>query len=170
VDLEASLTANGKLTSDDVREAAIALIQGESTFTLATAGESGPWSAPVYYVYANRGFYFFSSPQSRHIAEAMVSGKAAASLFRAADSWQAICGIQMQGTLERVYSVAWSIKVIAIYLKRFSFARDFFPGNPSPDLDAFFSRFKAHLYAFRPTAVYYIDNRFGLGTRQRIDW
>jgi len=100
----------------------------------------------------------------------MDSGKAAASLFHPAGSWQDIRGIQMAGTVERVDTMALSIKVIAVYLKRFSFAREFFPDNPTPDLAAFFSRFKARLYAFTPTAVYYIDNRFGFGTRQRIDW
>lgn len=92
------------------------------------------------------------------------------SLFHPAGSWQDIRGIQMAGTVERVDTMALSIKVIAVYLKRFSFAREFFPDNPTPDLAAFFSRFKARLYAFTPTAVYYIDNRFGFGTRQRIDW
>jgi uncharacterized protein YhbP (UPF0306 family) len=164
------LTANGKLTPEDGRDAALALIQCESTLTLATSGDSGPWSAPVYCVCVKGRFYFFSSPQSRHIRQAMHSGKAAASLFHAAGSWQDIRGIQMTGTVERVDSMALSIKVIAVYLKRFSFAREFFPDDPTPDLAAFFSRFKARLYAFRPTAVDYIDNRFGLGTRQRIDW
>jgi len=163
-------TTDGNLTPEDGREAALALIQDESTLTLATAGESGPWSAPVYFVCVNGSFYFFSSPQSRHIRQASDSGKAAASLFQPADSWQAIRGIQMSGTVERVDTMALSIKVIAVYLKRFSFTREFFPDNPTPDLAAFFSRFKARLYAFRPTAVYYIDNRFGFGTRQRIDW
>ena len=164
------MTADGNLTPEDGREAALALIQDESTLTLATAGESGPWSAPVYCVCVNGSFYFFSSPQSRHIRQAMDSGKAAASLFHSADSWQDIRGIQMAGTVERVDSMALSIKVIAVYLKRFSFVSEFFPDNPTPDLAAFFSRFKARLYAFTPTAVYYIDNRFGFGARQRIDW
>ncbi len=66
--------------------------------------------------------------------------------------------------------MALSIKVIAKYLNRFAFVSELFPDNPTPDLEAFFSRFKARLFAFTPTAVYYIDNRFGLGTRQRIDW
>ena len=164
------MATGAKSTPEDGREAAIALIQGESTLTRATADESGPWSAPVYFVCVNARFYFFSSPQSRHIQQAMDSEKAAASLFHQADSWQAIRGIQMTGTLERVDSIALSIKVIAAYLKRFSFTREFFPDDPTPDLAAFFARFKARLYAFTPTAVYYIDNRFGFGARQRIDW
>jgi len=164
------LATSAKSTPEEGRQAALALIQAESTLTLATAGESGPWSAPVYFVCINGSFYFFSSPQSRHIRQALGSGKAAASLFHPADSWQAIRGIQMPGTVERVQSMALSIKVIGMYLKRFTFAMEFFPDNPTPDLEAFFSRFKARLYAFAPTAVYYIDNRSGLGTRQQIDW
>ncbi|MCB2149443.1 MAG: pyridoxamine 5'-phosphate oxidase family protein [Deltaproteobacteria bacterium] len=152
------------------QEAALGLIQAESTLTLATAGESGPWSAPVYYVYLDSRFYFFSSPQSRHILQTMASGEAAASLFHRADSWQAIRGIQMKGTVDQVHSMGLSIKAIALYLKRFPFTRQFFADDPSPDLDAFFSRFKARLYAFTPTQVYYMDNRFGFGARQRIDW
>ena len=164
------MTAGGNLTSENGREAAQALVRDESTLTLATAGESGPWSAPVYYVYRSGSFYFFSSPQSRHIQQAVKSGKAAASLFQSADSWQAIRGIQMVGTLERVQSMALSIKVIATYLNRFAFVSELFPDNPAPDPAAFFSRFRARLYVFTPTEVDYIDNRLGFGARQRIDW
>lgn len=164
------MAEDGKLISEDGREAALALIQAGSTLTLATAGKSGPWSAPVYYVYLDSGFYFFSSPQSRHIMQTMASGEAAASLFHQADSWQAIRGIQMKGKVDRVHSMGLSIKAVALYLTRFPFTRDFFADDPNPDLDAFFSRFKARLYAFTPAEVHYIDNRSGFGTRQRIEW
>ncbi|WP_319408636.1 pyridoxamine 5'-phosphate oxidase family protein [uncultured Desulfosarcina sp.] len=164
------MTTSGKSTTEDWQQAARSLIQSESTLTLATAGESGPWSVPVYYVYLDNRFYFFSSPQSRHILQTMASGEAAASLFHQADSWQSIRGIQMKGTVDRIHSMGLSIKTIALYLKRFPFTREFFADDPNPDLDAFFSRFKARLYAFDPAEVYYIDNRFGFGTRQRIDW
>jgi uncharacterized protein YhbP (UPF0306 family) len=164
------LTAAGASIADDYRQAALALIQSESTLTLATAGESGPWSAPVYYVCLNGRFYFFSSPRSRHIRQATESGEASASLFHQADTWQTIRGIQMAGSVQRIDSMVLSMKAIAMYLKRFTFVREFFADYPTPDPDAFFSRFKARLYAFTPTEVYYIDNRFGLGTRQRIDW
>jgi hypothetical protein len=85
--------------------------------------------------------------------------------FMAGHSWHPDAG-----TVERVHSMALSIKPIAMYLKRFAFVREFFPDNPTPDLDAFFLRFKARLYTFTPTAVDYIDNRLGFGTRHRIDW
>lgn len=145
------------------------LIRMERTLTLATTGESGPWAAPVYYVFLDRRFFFFSSPQSRHIRQALNSG-AAASIFYQADSWQLIRGIQMRGVVERVQSVILSMKAIAAYLKRFPFTRNFFPDRSAPDPDDFFSRFKARLYTYTPQIVYYTDNRLGFGTRQSIDW
>lgn len=164
------MKAGEKSICSDGRDAALELIQNQSTLTLATSGEAGPWSAPVYYVCIDTSFYFFSSPQSRHIQQSLDSGQAAASLFGQADSWQTIRGVQMAGTLERVRSSTLSLKVIAAYLKRFPFTWDFFPDNPTPGPEAFFSRFRARLYMFTPTQVFYTDNRFGFGNRQPIDW
>ena len=76
----------------------------------------------------------------------------------------------MRGLVERVNSAALSIRPIAAYLKRFPFTREFFPGTQSPSLSDFKARFKARFYRFSPTSVYYSDNRFGFGTRQRLDW
>ena len=53
------MTTSGKSTTEDWRSAALTLIQSESTLTLATAGPSGPWSAPVYYVWVDDRFCFF---------------------------------------------------------------------------------------------------------------
>jgi uncharacterized protein YhbP (UPF0306 family) len=156
--------------TDGWRHSAVELIRDQSTLTLATADASGPWSAPVYFVFSDDSFYFFSSPRSRHIQQAELSGQAAASLFADMDSWQAIRGLQMEGSIERVRSISISLGVIAVYLARFPFTRDFFPGNPTPDLEAFFTCFKARLYEFSPKQVFYIDNRNGLGKRRLIDW
>lgn len=145
------------------------LIESASTLTMATAGDAGPWSAPVYYVFRDGNFFFFSSPQSRHIQQAITTGKAAASLYHQSDAWQEIRGIQMTGSVQRIRSIPLSLQVIATYLKRFPFTLEFFPHDPSPDAEAFFSRFKARLYAFCPSEAYYIDNRFGFGKRQAIN-
>lgn len=155
---------------DQWREAALALIRSQSIVTLATSDRTGPWAAPVYYVFLDGSFYFFSSPSSRHIAQALETGQSAAALFDASDSWQAIRGIQMAGHLKRVRQPAMVLKATAAYLKRYPFVRDFFPGNPSPDADAFFACFKARLFSFTPIEAYYTDNRFGFGNRQPIDW
>lgn len=156
--------------TDGWRHSAVELIQDQSTLTLATADASGPWSAPVYFVLFDDRFYFFSSPRSRHIQQAELSGQAAASLFADTESWQAIRGIQMKGKIERVRSIPLSLSVVAVYLARFPFTRDFFPGNPAPDLEAFFTCFNARLFEFSPEQVFYIDNRHGLGNRRLIEW
>jgi len=149
---------------------ALDLIHNVSVLTLATCDDAEPWSAPVYFVYLGSGFYFFSSPQSRHIQHAMRSGKASASLFCRADSWQAIRGIQMKGRMDRIKDPVQSLKVISAYLKRFPFTRDFFPAVQKPDPKTFFDRFKVKLFAFMPAEVYYVDNRYGFGSRQKIEW
>ena len=149
---------------------AMDLIESQSVLTLSTNDETGPWSAPVYFVCMGGIFYFFSSPQSRHIRQALQSKRAAGSIFSQSDTWESIRGIQMAGKFRPVCSPVRSLKVIAIYLKRFPFTRTFFPKHPAPDLTAFFTTFKAKLFAFTPTQVFYVDNRFGLGTRQQIDW
>ena len=62
---------------DKWRDSALELIGDQSTLTLATADASGPWSAPVYFVFIDGRFYFFSSPESRHIQQAVLTGQVA---------------------------------------------------------------------------------------------
>jgi len=162
------MTSQGPSATESRKDAAVEMIRGESTLTLATAGEKGIWSAPVYYVFLDGGFFFFSSPRSRHIRQALKSGQAAASLFLRTDTWQTMQGLQMQGAVKPIRSLSLSLEIITAYLKRYPFTRDFFPKNTRPDPKAFLDRFKAKLYGFSPTEVYYMDNRYGFGNRQKI--
>jgi len=147
---------------------ALALIESEYTLTLATNGDDGPWSAPVYYLFSNHSFYFFSSVSSRHVQQALDSDQAAASLYHQSAAWQDIRGIQMVGRVKEVRSMSTSAKIIARFLKRYPFVRNFFPTDVKPDLSSFSKHFKAKLYAFIPSEAYYTDNRFGFGTRRRV--
>ncbi len=144
------------------------LIRGQSTLTLATAADSGPWSAPVCYVFLKESFHFFSSPDSRHIREALTSKNVAASLYHQADAWQELRGLQMTGEIHIVRSPSVSVKAVSAYLKHFDFVHTFFSGKSPPTAADFFSRFKVRLYAFTPTAVYLVDNRAGFGNRQHV--
>ena len=47
------------------------LIAEQNTLTLATAQNETAWAAPVYYVFVKSTFYFLSSPDSRHITQAL---------------------------------------------------------------------------------------------------
>ena len=163
-------TINGKTASiEAARQAALELIRSESTLVLSTHGPEGPWVAPVYYVFHQGGFYFFSATNSRHMRQAMVDSRAAAAIFHQSDGWQGIRGIQMSGIVVRVESKTLSMKIFLHYLQRFAFIRDFFADGALPDMQRFSARFKAHLNAFTPNEVCYTDNRFGFGTRFRID-
>lgn len=152
----------------DVQKAAMALVHQSSTLVLATADETGPWSAPVYYVWLKGRFFFFSSPDSRHIRQALHTPKTAAAVYHSSESVKEIRGLQMEGRLMRISSPLLSLEVIRRYVDRYPFVRPFFSNLNTPDAGDFFSRFKARLYGFVPETVVYTDNRFGFGTRSSI--
>lgn len=152
----------------ELRKLAEELIGEETTMTIATAHDNTPWAAPVYYVYRKSNFYFFSDPSSRHIQEAMMGEKASAAIFHQANTWQEIRGIQMSGSIIHVAPGLEAIRAIHAYLQKFPFTRDFFDSAHQVDLDAFVKKFKVRLYAFRPTLLYYQDNRIRFSFREKI--
>ena len=145
------------------------LIEGESVLTLATAEDQTAWAAPVYFVYLKSKFYFFSSPDSRHIKEALQSGQAAATIFKPASSWQDIKGIQMTGAVETGFNIVESMKAVRQYLKRFPFTTSFFPEKGTIDLDAFAKQFNVRFYRFLPDCIYYMDNSIRFAFREKIN-
>jgi uncharacterized protein len=153
----------------ELAKKALELIDLENTLTLATCAQDGAWSAPVYFVFRRGAFYFFSSPDSRHIREALMSGGASASIHVRADGWREIRGVQMSGRVETVKPGWEAVRVIRDYVKKFPYIGDFFPDGDSPDLDGFIKRFKVRFYRFEPTLVYYLDNRIRFGFREKVD-
>jgi uncharacterized protein YhbP (UPF0306 family) len=145
----------------------IELLQTRRTMVLATA-DPEPWSAPVYFVYTKRRFYFFSSPHSRHINAAQESRRCAASIFRDSDSWREIEGLQMDGRIERIQLGAEALAAFGTYVKKFPTVKDFFVGADF-DFGQFIGRFRTQLYAFLPEHAFYLNNKAGLGKRQEIE-
>lgn len=139
------------------------LIRSQKTLVLATA-DPEPWSAPVYYLYQSQRFYFFSSAASRHIMAAVASGRCAGSIFRDADAWRQIEGLQMVGRLERIPAGVEALTVFRAYLKRFPTVKDFFLDSVF-DFNQFLNRFRTHLYAFAPEQMLYLNNQGGFGKR-----
>lgn len=162
-------TVQAPPTHDDFRLAALDLIQRSATLTLATMDPTGPWSAPVYYVWFKEWFCFFSAPESRHIRQALNTGKAAATVFDASEDWKGIRGLQMEGRVTAICAPLVSLEVICRYLDRYPFVRSFFSGISKPDAAAFLSCFRARLYGFVPEAAVYTDNRFGFGVRRSVN-
>ncbi|MBF0259610.1 MAG: hypothetical protein HQK62_12365 [Desulfamplus sp.] len=77
------------------------LLKSLKVMTIAVPWENGVWSAPVYYLYKNRAFSFFSSADSRHIKGAKLSPdmEVAASIFMDDVKVNNIRGIQMRGKI-----------------------------------------------------------------------
>ena len=135
---------------------------------LATEEERVPWTAPVYYVYTQPNFYFFSSPKSRHIRQAGRGKAVAASIFSDSDQWQQIQGLQMTGTLTEVKKSAERIKASAKFLVKFPFAKPFLQSDQSHQAKAPNVADRVKLYTFIPEASFYVNNRLGFGNRLPI--
>lgn len=145
------------------------LIDSETTLALATTGKSGAWAAPVYYVFHDGAFQFFSSPDSRHIRESLESGQAAAAIYPSASSWRQIRGLQMSGRIRKVRPGPKALGAVLAYAAKYPFIRDFFDSEEAVDLERIASRFRARLYRFEPDLVLYLDNRVRFGFREAIE-
>ena len=140
----------------------------QTTMTLATARGNDAWAAPVYYVFFKSAFYFLSTPESRHIKEALENDRASSAVHASGSTWQDIRGLQMSGSIHPVEGRLEAFQVLRAYLKRFPFTKDFFKKNTSVDLESFWERFGVKLYQFKPTLVYYLDNRIRFAFREKV--
>lgn len=149
---------------DTLTDQCITLIREQHVMTLGTSSSDGTWSAPVYYLYENKSFYFFSNPNSRHIREAFESdGHCAVSIFEDSDRFDQIKGLQMTGKIIKADKTS-AIRTAILYAKRFKI-------NPnSKDCLAFIQqKFRASFYRFVPEKLLYMDNSVGFGTRKEIN-
>lgn len=144
------------------------LIHQQSTMTLATAQDNATWAAPVYYVFHNSAFYFFSNPQSRHIRQATTNDAVSAAIHPCAETWQGIQGIQMSGNIHCVRPGITDFAPLRAYLKKFPFTKELFEPGQTLDLAGFVERFKVKLYRFEPDIVFYLDNRIRFGFRAQV--
>lgn len=150
------------MPSSRPRERVLELIDAVWTMTLATAGEDGPWSAPVYFLYRDQRFYFFSSPSSRHIQDGL-DRPGAASVFRVHERVDRLEGLQMNGTIQRQKPGTRSAAAAAAYARRFDITV-----SGADFLTFFQTAFHARMYAFLPDQVYHMDNRKGFGSREIV--
>ncbi len=147
------------------RLVALDLIRNQRTLILGTCADSGPWVAPVYFVFAMRGFCFFSSPRSEHIRHIRTGSAAAASIFSDQGRWRDIRGLQMRGTVHSLRRIGERLNVTGAFLLKFPFARDFLQaGGAVTDLSR-----SVQLYSFVPEKIYLVDNSTAFGRRLALD-
>ena len=148
------------------RHRALALIARQKTMTLATSESNRPWAAPVYYVFMAPTFYFFSSPSSKHVQQALANQQTAAALFSDGDRLEQLQGLQMAGRIVAVKKKIEHIKITASYLKKFPLARKLLTGKDESGLDLIA---KVSLYAYHPVKIYYMNHLTGFGSRVELD-
>ena len=132
---------------------------------LAVNFRNTPWVAPVYYVYAQPGLYFFSSPRSIHVQALQACGQTAGAIYADSDRWQDIRGLQMKGHVSEVKPRLEKLSIARRYLAKFPFARDLISAKWDNTADV---SQKVNLYVFRPTEIHCTDNQLGFGRRMQI--
>ncbi len=141
------------------------MASSQKVMTLAVACQRGAWSSPVYYLYWKKAFYFFSSTDSRHIKESQkMGGRAGASIFVDALSFDEIQGIQMRGFIELVKVNGKGFAAAAAYLKRFAISH-----GKVDALTFIKQQYRASFYRFVPHGLIYLDNRVAMGFKKELE-
>ena len=144
------------------------LIQKNQAMTLSTALNNQAWAAPVFYVNSGDSFYFFSSPNARHIIEALASGQAACTIYEEGASWQNLMGLQMSGKVLNVPAGVEASKAFFAYIKKFPLVKTFFSDIKDIGFNDFSTRLHTKLYCFIPESVLFMDNSVHFGFRTEI--
>ncbi len=153
----------------DIKKAALDIIDMQQVITIATSDNGVPWAAPVYYIFYDGLFYFFSKPDSRHIADSLNTGKSAASIHSESSGWADIRGVQMEGVISAVGINKSSGIAFSRYIKKFNFIKEIKQSGASiKDLSSLESTFKVKFYKLKPDTAYYIDNSIRFGFRERV--
>ncbi len=135
------------------------LLRAETTLALATADENGqPFVAPLFYlVDQDLTLYWLSSASAAHSLNLARSSQAAVTVYRHAESWKEICGVQMRGQATAITARDRRRALLKRYRERFQ-------------LGAIFrlAISQCTLYAFRPESFRYLDNSRHFGTRFEV--
>lgn len=138
--------------------------------TIGTSDNLQAWTAPVYYIYIDNYFYFFSKKSSRHIRESQKNANASASIHANPQEWQDIKGIQMEGAISETDSKGGQdLAAFKQYVTRFPFVKEL--ANipfPSWSLDYFSDQLKVRWYKFVPEKIVYLDNSINFGFKIQL--
>ncbi len=154
---------------DDRSASAMALVKSQRTMVLATSEANDCWAAPVYYAYHDGAFYFFSSPNSRHIQQGIIANQTAAAVFADSEQWEEIHGLQMKGRVEAVEKTVEKIAAVARFITKFPFAKPFLQTGADTTASAPAVGEKVKMFRFVPQTAYYVNNRLGFGKRFAVN-
>jgi hypothetical protein len=151
------------------KEKARRLIHETRVMTLSVCRDDIPWSAPVYFVFHDPGFYFFSNENSRHVIDAEGMRPVSVSIFQDSDRMEEIFGFQMAGRTKPVSKPDVHLRVVKKYVSKFNFLQQIFGPQILENRRFFLEKFKSRLYCFYPDRVYLSDTSSTSGKRSEID-
>lgn len=158
-------------TIRDLRAEISAYLTEHNSMVLATTKDNRPWAAAVFYVHdSSFNLYFLSEDTTRHSSHVLTNSSVAATVNDDPDDWQKISGIQLEGKAVKVTSAAEKAKALALYFRKFSFARSFLT-SPKKLLTEMIIGGKAvafSVYRLTPDRILYLDNRKGFSHREEL--
>ena len=153
----------------EIKEKVQHLINETRVMTLAVSNSDIPWSSPVYFLFHNNAFYFFSNKSSRHIKYAENKKIIAASIFQDSDKIDQIFGFQMSGKLEKISQSPLYLLIVKKYIAKFNFLKQIFGSQIIDNKHFFLEKFKSHLFGFYPDQIFLSDNSNRDVNRSTID-
>jgi uncharacterized protein YhbP (UPF0306 family) len=145
------------------------LIYETRVMTIAVSDDDIPWSSPVYFVFHDNKFYFFSNEKARHIKYAKDRKIISASIFQDSNQMDLIFGFQMSGSLEKVSKITLYLLLVKKYVAKFNFLKKLFGPEIIENKNFFLEKFKSHLYCFYPDIIFMSDNSKTTEKRSKIN-
>jgi hypothetical protein len=145
------------------------LLAAHATMTLATTGPDGPWASAVFYA-ADAAFhlYFVTDLRTRHGANLLREGRAAAAIQADISDWYAIRGLQLEGRVHEL-SEAERATGLEVYLNRFPEVRRLAEAPHGEDERKIGERLaRIPLWRLAPTRIRVLDNREGFGWKDEL--
>ena len=135
-------------------------LRHQNTLTLSTVDADGlPAVAPLFYIVAEPlTLCWLSSPNSQHSRNLQHAAQVAVAVYRPAQHWQQIGGVQMRGVVEQISDAAQRKPLVKRYCQHFQLGVGF----------RLLIR-QSTLYAFQPHFVRVLDNSKRFAGRFELD-
>ena len=145
------------------------LVNETRVMTIAVSDNNIPWSSPVYFVFYDNKFYFFSNENAKHIKYAKDKKIVSASIFQDSDQMDLIFGFQMSGVLEKASKKNLYLTIVKKYVAKFNFLKKIFGREIIENKHFFLEKFKSHLYCVHPDIIFLSDNSTTTGKRTQVN-
>jgi uncharacterized protein len=150
-----------------LRDRILGYLERHTTLNLATEGPQGLWAAAVWYVHDGIDLYFTSVAATRHAQNMLATRRIAGTINDDSSDWMTMQGVQLDGTVTPVDSIADRRRVVAAYLAKFPGAVGLWNGETDPDAIARDPGIHG-FYRIAPQHVFFMDNTVAPGVREEL--